>query len=126
MTRRQRDCSKLLHIIILPLNHRLGATLAAAQAACQCLNLHPFLSWLHIRMVVLVCFLRRKKKKRVRKREFSLYCFCKTCPGHSVIGTGRFNCIISRCFYFTDLLIYLQIIYRYRIFFKCFSSSGCT
>lgn len=56
----------------------------------------------------------------MRKREFSLYCFCKTCPGHSVIGTGRFNCIISSCFYFTDLLIYLQIIYRCRIFFKMF------
>lgn len=64
MTRRQRDRSKLLHIITSLLNHKLGATLAAAQAVCECLDLHPFLPWLRIRMVMLVWFLRRKKKKK--------------------------------------------------------------
>lgn len=121
MTRRQRHRSELLHIIISLLNHKLRATSAAAQAAYECLHLHPFLPWLPIRMVVLVWFLRRtKKKKRGRKREFSFYCSCKTCPEQSVIRTGRFNCIISSFFYFTDLLFHLQIIYRYTITFIYF------
>lgn len=63
MTRRHRHRSELLHIIISLLNHKLGATSAAAQAAYECLHLHPFLPWLPIRMVVLVWFLRRKKKE---------------------------------------------------------------
>lgn len=42
-TRRKRDHSKLLHIFISLLNHKSGATSAAAHAACECLSLHPFL-----------------------------------------------------------------------------------
>lgn len=67
-----------------------------------------------------VVFKEKQKKKRGRKREFSFYCSYKTCPGQSVIQTGRFNCIISSFFYFTDLLFHLQIIYRYTITFIYF------
>lgn len=74
MTRRQRDHSKLVHIIISLLNHKLGATLSAAQAACQCLNFSPSFS-------ALATYQNGGagvdgKKKRVRKREISLYRSC--------------------------------------------------